>query len=103
MSYSLTLDFESYDELCDFITQFKTFKEKQFKKKEKEFIDTYSNLADIKDDNKEDKLDKNDRRGAHQVIYHNMAKQYQNENPTLSYREALRFVYKNNKVVEKTI
>ena len=99
MSYSLTLDFESYDELCDFITQFKTFKEKQFKKKEKEFIDTYSNLADIK----EDKQDKIDRRGAHQVLYHNLAKQYQNENPTLSYREALRFVYKNNKVVEKTI
>ena len=55
MSYSLTLDFDSYDELCDFITQFKQFKEKQFKKKEKEFIDTYSNLTDIKDDNKEDK------------------------------------------------
>ena len=97
MSYSLTLDFESYEELCDFITQFKTFKEKQFKKKEKEFIDTYSNLADIKDNNKED------RRGAHQVLYHNMAKQYQNEHPELSYREALKFVYKNNKVVEKTI
>ena len=97
MSYSLTLDFESYDELCDFITQFKTFKEKQFKKKEKEFIDTYSNLTDI---NKEDKLDK---RGQHQVLYHNLAKQYQNEHPELSYREALRFVYKNHKIVEKTI
>ena len=96
MSYSLTLDFESYDELCDFITQFKTFKEKQFKKKEKEFIDTYSNLTDIK----EDKLDK---RGQHQVLYHNLAKQYQNEHPELSYREALRFVYKNHKIVEKTI
>ena len=100
MSYSLTLDFDSYDELCDFITQFKQFKEKQFKKKEKEFIDTYSNLTDI---NKEDKLDKNDRRGQHQIIYHNLAKQYQNENPHLSYRDALKYVYKNNKVVEKTI
>ena len=97
MSYSLTLDFDSYDELCDFITQFKQFKEKQFKKKEKEFIDTYSNLTDI---NKEDKLDK---RGQHQVLYHNLAKQYQNEHPELSYREALRFVYKNHKIVEKTI
>ena len=96
MSYSLTLDFDSYDELCDFITQFKQFKEKQFKKKEKEFIDTYSNLTDIK----EDKLDK---RGQHQVLYHNLAKQYQNEHPELSYREALRFVYKNHKIVEKTI
>ena len=97
MSYSLTLDFDSYDELCDLITQFKSFKEKQYKKKEKEFIETYSNLTDI---NKEDKQDK---RGQHQVLYHNMAKQYQLENPELSYREALRFVYKNNKVVEKTL
>ena len=98
MSYSLRLDFDSYDELCNFITQFKTFKEKQFKKKEKEFIDTYSNLTDI--NLKEDKQDK---RGQHQVLYHNLAKQYQTEHPELSYREALRFVYKNNKVVEKTI
>ena len=97
MSYSLSLDFQSYDELCDFITQFKQFKEKQFKKKEKEFIDSYSNLTDIKDDNKED------RRGQHQIIYHNLAKQYQQEHPELSYRDSLKFVYKNNKVVEKTI
>ena len=96
MSYSLTLDFESYEELCDFITQFKTFKEKQFKKKEKEFIDTYSNLADVKED-------KQDKRGQHQVLYHNMAKQYQIEHPELSYRECLSFIYKNHKVVEKTI
>ena len=98
MSYSLTLDFESYEELCDFITQFKTFKEKQFKKKEKEFIDTYSNLTDI--NLKEDKQDK---RGQHQVLYHNLAKQYQTEHPELSYRECLSFIYKNHKVVEKTI
>jgi len=97
MSYSLNLSFESYDELCEFITTYKAYKEKQFKKKEKEFVDTYSNLTDI---NKEDKQDK---RGQHQVLYHNMAKQYQQENPQLSYREALRFVYKNNKVVEKTL
>ena len=98
MSFSLNLKFETYDELCEFITTFKAYKEKQFKKKEKEFVDTYSNLTDIKEDN-----DKTDRRGQHQVIYHNLAKQYQQENPQLSYREALRFVYKNNKVVEKTI
>ena len=97
MSYSLSLDFESYEELCNFITQFKAYKQKEFKKKDKEFVDTYSNLTDI---NKEDKLDK---RGQHQVIYHNMAKEYQLQHPELSYREALKFVYKNNKVVEKTI
>ena len=96
MSYSLSFDFETYDELCEFITQFKAYKEKQLKKKEKEFIDTYSNMDNLKED-------KIDRRGQHQVVYHNLAKQYQQENPTLSYREALAFVYKNNKVVEKTI
>ena len=95
MSYSLSLDFETYDELCEFITTFKAYKEKQFKKKEKEFVDTYSNLTDINL--------KEDKRGQHQVIYHNSAKQYQQEHPELSYREALRFVYKNNKVVRKTI
>ena len=95
MSYSLSLDFENYEELCEFITQFKAFKEKQFKKKEKEFVDTYSNLTDINL--------KEDKRGQHQVIYHNMAKEYQLQHPELSYRDSLRFVYKNNKVVEKTI
>ena len=99
MSYSLTLDFDSYDELCDFITQFKSFKEKQYKKKEKEFIQAYDNLNDnLKDTDKQ-----NDRRGQHQVIYHNLAKQYQNDHPELSYRDSLKFVYKNNKVVEKII
>ena len=98
MSYSLNLTFDSYDELCEFITTYKAYKEKQFKKKEKEFVDTYSNLTDINL-----KEDKNDKRGQHQILYHNSAKQYQNEHPELSYREALRFVYKNNKVVRKTI
>jgi len=97
MSFSLNLKFETYDEICEFITTFKAYKEKQFKKKEKEFVDTYSNLTDI---NKEDKQDK---RGQHQVIYHNLAQQYKQNHPELSYRDALRFVYKNNKVVEKTI
>ena len=98
MSCSITLNFENYEELSEFIKEFKSFKDKKEKKKEKEFVDTYSNLTDI--NLKEDKQDK---RGQHQVLYHNLAKQYQNENPTLSYREALRFVYKNNKVVEKTV
>ena len=30
MSYSLSLDFDSYEELCNFITQFKAYKDKQF-------------------------------------------------------------------------
>jgi hypothetical protein len=98
MSYSLNLSFDSYDEICEFITTFKAYKEKQFKKKEKEFVDTYSNLTDI--NNEDNKID---RRGQHQVLYHNSAKQYQQEHPELSYRECLSFIYKNNKVVRKTI
>ena len=97
MSFSLNLKFETYDELCEFITTFKAYKEKQHKKKEKEFLDTYSNLNEIKEDSKEDK------RGAHQVIYHNLAQQYKQNHPELSYRECLKIVYKNNKVIEKTI
>lgn len=96
MSFSLNLSFETYDELCEFITTFKAYKEKQHKKKEKEFIDTYSNLTDIKED-------KPDRRGSHQIIYHNLAQQYKQQHPEMSYRDCLRYVYKNNKVIEKTI
>ena len=99
MSFSLNLKFETYDELCEFITTFKAYKEKQHKRKEKEFLDTYSNLNEIR----EDKEDKNDRRGAHQVVYHNLAQQYHQQHPELSYRDCLKHVYKNNKVIEKTI
>ena len=97
MSCSITLSFENYEELSEFIKEYKQFKEKKEKKKEREFMDTYSNLTDIKDDTKVDK------RGQHQVIYHNLAKQYQIQHPELSYRDALKFVYKNNKVIEKTL
>ena len=100
MSCSITLSFENYEELSEFIKEYKQFKDKKEKKKEREFVDTYSNLTDIKDDTK---VDKQDKRGQHQVIYHNLAKQYQIQHPELSYRDALKFVYKNNKVVEKTI
>ena len=39
-----------------------------------------------------------DKRGMHQQKYHNNAKLYQSEHPELIYREALSFVYKNNKI-----
>ena len=94
MSCSLTLSFDSYDDLVEFTSKFKSFQEKQFKKKEKKFIESYSDLTDLKNDDKNDKLD---RRGSHQIIYHNLAKQYQLQHPELSYRQALQFVYKNNK------
>ena len=66
MSFSLNLKFETYDELCEFITTFKAYKEKQHKRKEKEFLDTYSNLNEIRED-------KEDKRGQHQVVYHNLS------------------------------
>ena len=96
MSFSLNLSFETYEELFEFITTFQAYKEKINKKKEKEFLDTYSNLADMKEE-------KNDRRGEHQIVYHNLAKQYHQQHPELSYREALHYIYKNNKIIEKTI
>ena len=94
MSFSLNLSFETYEELFEFITTFQAYKEKINKKKEKQFLDTYSNLNEI---NKEDK------RGEHQTVYHNLAKQYHQQHPELSYREALHYIYKNNKIIEKTI
>ena len=94
MSFSLNLSFDTYEELFEFITTFQAYKEKINKKKEKQFLDTYSNLNEI---NKEDK------RGEHQIVYHNLAKQYHQQHPELSYRDALKHVYKNNKIIEKTI
>ena len=94
MSFSLNLSFETYEELFEFITTFQAYKEKINKKKEKQFLDTYSNLNEI---NKEEK------RGEHQIVYHNLAKQYHQQHPELSYREALHYIYKNNKIIEKTI
>ena len=94
MSFSLNLSFETYEELFEFITTFQAYKEKINKKKEKQFLDTYSNLNEI---NTEDK------RGEHQIVYHNLAKQYHQQHPELSYREALHYIYKNNKIIEKTI
>ena len=44
-----------------------------------------------------------DKRGMHPQAYHNQAKLYQKEHPELSYREALKEVYKNKKNDEKII
>jgi len=92
MSISLNLTFDSFEDLEIFIVdmnKFKKWKSKQEKKKEKT------------DDTVEEKFEfTNDRRGLHQQEYHNRAKLYQAEHPELSYREALKFVYKNNKNVE---
>jgi len=80
MSFSLNLSFDTYEELFEFITTFQAYKEKINKKKEKEFLDTYSNLNEI---------NKEDARGQHQIVYHNLAKQYHQQHPELSYRDCL--------------
>ena len=97
MSYTLTLNFDNYELLCDFISdmnKFKNWKSKQEIKKKnqtKDPIEINDDLVEVL------KTDVQDKRGLHQQQYHNQAKLYQNENPHLSYREALQYVYKNIK------
>ena len=96
MSISINLSFDSFEELEIFIAdlnKYRKWKSKQEKKKEKSTNDDNETV--------EEKFEfVNDRRGLHQQEYHNKAKLYQAEHPELSYKECLRFVYKNNKNVE---
>ena len=98
MTFTLTLDFINYEELAEFITEmykYKTWKSKQEIKKKNQIKEP----TEINDDLVEVlKTDIQDKRGLHQQQYHNEAKLYQNENPHLSYREALQYVYKNKKI-----
>ena len=93
MSFTLTLDFPNYEELAEFITEmhkFKNWKSKQEIKKKNQInqpSEINDDLVDVL------KTDVQDKRGLHQQEYHNQAKLYQNENPHLSYREALKFIY----------
>jgi hypothetical protein len=98
MTFTLTLDFVNYEELAEFITEmykYKTWKSKQEIKKKNQIKEP----TEINDDLVEVlKTDIQDKRGLHQQQYHNEAKLYQNQNPHLSYREALQYVYKNKKI-----
>jgi hypothetical protein len=95
MSISISLNFDSFEDLELFIAdmnKYRKWKSKQQNKKEKptnEDTETGEQFNFTED-----------RRGMHQQAYHNQAKLYQKENPHLSYREALKEVYKNNKKVE---
>ena len=66
--YSLTINFESLDELSDFITTYN----KIYNKAEQKIIKT-----------------SNDKRGSKTVGLHLRAKQYRTEHPELSYRQCL--------------
>ena len=95
MSIRISLNFDSFEDLELFIAdmnKYRKWKSKREKKKEKptnEDTETGEQFTFTED-----------RRGMHQQAYHNQAKLYQKENPHLSYREALKEVYKTNKKVE---
>ena len=94
MSFNLSINFETFEQLQDFMTEFNKFKKLQEKKVNKKIDELASNLTD---------LIKEDHRGEHQQYYHNQAKIYQSEHPEHSYRDCLKIVYKNNKNTEKSI
>ena len=93
MSFNLSINFESYEQLKCFIDEFDKFKRMQDKKLLKKDDELATNTF----------IEVKEICGAHQLEYHNKAKIYQSEHPELSYKECLRIVYKNNKNDEKII
>jgi hypothetical protein len=87
MSFNLSVNFDTFEDLQNFMIEFNKFKKMQEKKLNKKVDELSTNET----------IDKEDKRGLHQQAYHNEAKIYQSEHPELSYREALKFVYQNNK------
>ena len=69
MNLKLVFEFESLDELAEFIKEQKDFNDWKTKKQLKKEIEN---------------------RGAHQKAYHQLAKQYQLAYPNVSYRECLK-------------
>ena len=98
MSISISLNFDSFEDLEGFIAdmnKYKKWKSKQEKKKEKPMNDDTEVVEQF--------TFTDDKRGMHQQAYHNQAKLYHKDHPELSYRDCLKFVYKNNKNDEKII
>ena len=93
MSFNLSINFETFEDLQLFMIEFNRFKKIQDKKINKKVDELAINSF----------IEKEDKRGKHQQDYHNQTKIYQSEHPELSYREALKIIYKNNKTIEKTI
>ena len=93
MSFNLTINFESYEDIQLFINdmnKFKQWKTKQDNKKKSKDIN-----EEVKDVIESLKTDTPDKRGLHQQHYHNEAKLYHNQHKELSYRECLKIVYSN--------
>ena len=93
MSFNLSINFETFEDLNSFMTELNRFKKNQDKKINKKVDELSTNSF----------IEKEDKRGLHQQAYHNLAKIYQAEHPELSYRQALKIIYKNNKTIEKTV
>jgi hypothetical protein len=93
MSFNLSINFDTFEDLQTFMIEFNRFKKIQDKKINKKVDELASNCF----------IEKEDKRGKHQQEYHNLAKIHQSEHPELSYRQALKIVYKNNKTIEKSI
>ena len=93
MSFNLSINFDTFEDLQIFMIEFNRFKKIQDKKINKKVDELAANSF----------IEKEDKRGLHQQAYHNQTKIYQSEHPELSYRQALKIVYKNNKTIEKSI
>ena len=93
MSFNLSINFETFEDLQLFMIEFNRFKKIQDKKINKKVDELAINSF----------IEKEDKRGKHQQEYHNLAKIHQSEHPELSYREALKIISKNNKTIKKTI
>ena len=95
MSFSLKLNFISYEELQEFICDmekvknWKSRRENKSKNQIKETTETTEEIIEVL------KSDVDDRRGLHIKAYHNEAKLYHNLHPEVSYRDCLSYVYKN--------
>ena len=70
MSFNLSINFETFENLQEFMIEFNKFKNVQQKKINKKIDEQASNLTD---------LIKEDHRGEHQQYYHNQAKIYQSK------------------------
>jgi hypothetical protein len=93
MSFNLSINFETFEDLQTFMIEFNKFKKIQEKKINKKVDELATNSFKEITDN----------RGKHQQHYHNLAKLYQSEHPEYSYKQCLKIVYKNNKNDEKII
>ena len=69
--YEIVLKFNSFQELCDFITEMDEFREHKIKEIAKKL---------------------NDKRGSHTKLFHEKAREYHLERPDFTYAQCMAFV-----------